>query len=178
MKENNTLNMHSEKLQRMMTAKETVQKLHEERGALKEDVAKPGLQDDCSPQVASEAMSAMNDVLNLSRNDDKSAPNLDELVSSLNTDQSRVFELVKSHLEHQLLHKNEICKCTDWKRLQMFVSGVSGTGKSFLIKTIRALVSSMWGSDETVCRHCPYWTGSVQCGWRNHPSAATAPHPA
>ena len=98
---------HSEKLQRMMTAKETVQKLNEERQALEEDVAKPGLpEDDCGPQVAGQAMSAMNDVLDLGCNDDESAPNLDELVLSLNTDKSRVFELVKSHLEHQLLHEN------------------------------------------------------------------------
>ena len=100
----------------------------------------------------------MNDALDLNRNDDKSAPNLDELVSSPNTDQSRVFELVKSHLEHQLLHENEICKCTNWKPLQMFVSGVGGTGKSFLIKTIRALVSSMWGSDGTQSTLCAVTT--------------------
>ena len=43
MKEKDTLKVHSEKLQRMMTAKETVQLLIEERQALKDDVAKPGL---------------------------------------------------------------------------------------------------------------------------------------
>ena len=35
----------------------------------------------------------------------------------------------------------------------MFVSGVGGTGKSFLIKTIRALVSKVWHdqSDSLLC---------------------------
>ena len=32
----------------------------------------------------------------------------------------------------------------------MFVSGVGGTGKSFLIETIKALVGSMWSGDNTV----------------------------
>ena len=68
-------------------------------------------------------------------------PSLDELVSSLNADQSRVFERVTLHLEHQVLHASGDCKC---KPLHMFVSGVRGTGKSYLINTVRALVSDMW----------------------------------
>ena len=66
-------------------------------------MVKPGLsEDDCRPKMTGKAISAINDVLNLGRYD-KSGPNLEELVSSLNTDKSRVFEPVKSHLEHQLL---------------------------------------------------------------------------
>ena len=36
----------------------------------------------------------------------------------------------------------------------MFVSGVGGTGKSFLIETIRSLVKEMWkddAGDDTTC---------------------------
>ena len=33
----------------------------------------------------------------------------------------------------------------------MFVSGVGGTGKSFLIDTIRALVDQLWPSDDLTC---------------------------
>ena len=33
----------------------------------------------------------------------------------------------------------------------MFLSGVAGTGKSFLIETIKALISSMWASDDLTC---------------------------
>ena len=51
------------------------------------------------------------------------------------------------------MHETQQCQCTDLKPLHMFVSGVGGTGKSFLIKTIRALVSSMWASEtqSTLC---------------------------
>ena len=65
-------------------------------------------------------------------------------MSSLNVDQRRIFETIKSHLEHQLQHEHDACKCSNLKPLHMFVSGVGGTGKSFLIKTIRALVGEMW----------------------------------
>ena len=33
----------------------------------------------------------------------------------------------------------------------MFVSGVGGTGKSFLIEAIKALVASIWPSDSLTC---------------------------
>ena len=51
---------------------------------------------------------------------------------------------MKDHLEHQVRHKSDTCKCSDWKPLHMFISGVGGTGKSFLIKTILALLSEIW----------------------------------
>ena len=40
------------------------------------------------------------------------------------------------------------CKCSEFKPLHMLISGVGGTGKSFLIKTIHALVSQMWHNTE------------------------------
>ena len=52
-----------------------------------------------------------------------------------------VYERVKTHLEHQVVHECGCCQCSDLKPLHMFVSGVGGTGKSFLIKTIRALAA-------------------------------------
>ena len=54
-----------------------------------------------------------------------------------------VWNPLKGHLEHQLQHKNDACKCSDLKPLHMFVSGVGGTGKSFLIKTVHALVGEI-----------------------------------
>ena len=109
-------------------------------------------------QVAGEAISAMNDVANLCQDNDGDGPSLEELVSSPNSDQIHVFEKVKSHLEHQIMHECGCCQCSDLTPLRMFVSGVGGTGKSFLIKTIHALVASLW---DTV-------TGSTLC-------AVTAP---
>ena len=74
-------------------------------------------------------------------------------MQSLNPDQARVYEQVKSHLEHHLKHEKKECHCTDLQPLHMFVSGVGGTGKSFLIKTVWALVSKLWG-DETRSTLC------------------------
>ena len=153
MEHNDALNTHSEKLQRMLSARENVQKINEARQAAVQKVPMPDpSEEDDGPQVAGEATSAMHDVANLQENDD-SAPCLDDLVSSLNVDQRRIFELIKGHLEHQLQHENDACKCSDLKPLHMFVSGVGGTGKSFLIKTVRALVGEIWRdqNDSLLC---------------------------
>ena len=86
--------------------------------------------EDEGPQVAGEATLAMHDVANFHEAHENTT-SFEELVSSLNIDQKRVFQLVKYHLEHQLQHEIGGCKCTDMKPLHMFVSGVGGTGKSF-----------------------------------------------
>ena len=103
---NDALNTHSEKLQIMLSARENVQKINEARQANVQNVLMPDpSEEDNGPQGAGEATSAMHDVANLQENDD-SAPCLDDLVSSLNVDQRRIFELIKGHLEHQLQHEN------------------------------------------------------------------------
>ena len=71
---------------------------------------------------------------------------LDERVSMLNQDQKRVFENVKAHFLHQKCHEAKQCSC-DLSPLRLFVSGVGGTGKSFLIEAIKALVNSLWNSE-------------------------------
>ena len=139
----------------MLRAREHVQQINEARRAQEENVTnEPGpVEDDNGPQVAGEATSAMNDVFDLHQNDESDGPSLDELVQSLNTDQARVYDHVKYHLEHQLTHEKKQCSCADFKPLQMYVSGVGGTGKSFLIKTVRALVTKMWEEEtrSTLC---------------------------
>ena len=95
----------------------------------------------------------MHDVLHLQQNESE-GPSLDELVSSLNADRFPVYEHIKAHLEHQVLHERDLCQCKEFKPLHMFVSGVGGTGKSFLINTIRTLMFRMWASgttDSTTC---------------------------
>ena len=147
MEQNDALNTHSEKLQRMLKAKEIVQKINEARQAEQEKVTVPEpMEKDDGPQVVGEATSAMNDAANLQENDN-SGPSLEELLLSLNADQDRIFECMRTHFEHQVQHENEICKCDDFKPLSMFVSGVGGTGKSYLIQTIRALVSEIWNDN-------------------------------
>ena len=62
-----------------------------------------------------------------------------------------MYEHVKSHLKHQLTHEKKQCSL---KPLHMFVSGVVGTGKSFLIKTVRALVVTKMWENETQSTLC------------------------
>ena len=65
----------------------------------------------------------MHDVANLQENGE-GGPSLDDLVSSLNVDQTRIFEQVKNHLEHQVMHESGTCKCSVFKPMHMFISGV------------------------------------------------------
>ena len=60
---------------------------------------------------------------------------------------------VKGHLEHQLQHENDACKCSDLKPLHVFVSGIGGTGKFLLIKTVCTLVGEIWHdqNDSLLC---------------------------
>ena len=74
---------------------------------------------------------------------------LEDRVSMLNNDQKRVFENVKTHLVHQKCHEGNKCSC-DIAPMRMFVSGVGGTGKSFLIEVIKAFVISIRPLDTLV----------------------------
>ena len=125
----------------MLKAKENVEKVNEARQAAAEEnvpMSEP-MEEDEGPQVAGEATSAMHDVANFQDNED-GGPSLEESVSSLNADQATIFERIKEHFEHQVQHEKNMCKCSDLKPLDMFVSGVGGTGKSFLIKVTPSYV--------------------------------------
>ena len=65
----------------------------------------------------------------------------------LNVDQRRIYDRVMNHLHHHKQHDDGDCHC-DIKPLRLFVSGVSGTGKSFLIEAIKLLVHRTWESEE------------------------------
>ena len=75
---------------------------------------------------------------------------LKERKSMLNTDQKRIFDHVKAHHlkenEYEKISKQvkEQSECV--KPLHMFISGVGGTSKSFLIEAIKALVKSLWST--------------------------------
>ena len=73
----------------------------------------------------------MHNVANLQENSE-GGPSLDDLVSSLNVDQTKIFGQVKKPLG--VMHESGTCKCTVSKPMHMFISGVGGTGKSFLMK--------------------------------------------
>ena len=73
------ISTHFEKLQRMLSARENVQKINEARQANVQNVPMPDpSEEDDGPQVTGEATSVMHDVANVQENDD-SAPCLDDL---------------------------------------------------------------------------------------------------
>ena len=105
-------------------------------------------------QVAGEAKCAVQEMHDLQSNqpsDISDSMSLDERASMLNSDQRRIFEDVKSVLLHQKLHEEGKCSCGDLKPLRHFVSGVGGTGKSFLIEAMRALTNSLWPVEDLRC---------------------------
>ena len=87
----------------------------------------------CAVSEAQEAMADFEAALN-----DNDGGNVDGMIESLNEDQLRVFETVKNSVQIQCLS----LQAQNAKPLRMFISGCGGTGKSYLIKTIKAWVSS------------------------------------
>ncbi len=90
----------------------------------------------------------MDDVLDMNDNSSYKL-SLEDRVAMLIADQRRIFEHVKEHLLHQQQHEANQCHC-DLKPHRKFVSSVGGTGKSFRIEAIKALVTSMWPLDGRV----------------------------
>ena len=69
---------------------------------------------------------------------------LDKRIQMLNADQEHIFIHVSDHLQHQYKHENDLCHCTQLQPLHMFIIGVGGTGKSFLIQSITTQVAAIW----------------------------------
>ena len=132
---------HHAKVKRALEALSNVKKINEARQAdgKEEEVSK----EDDEPQLIGEAKTAMNDVLDMNTNSSDKL-SMEDRVGMLNDDQRHIFENIKTHLYHQQRHD---CSC-ELKPLRMFVSGVGGTGKSFLIK---ALVNCIWSLDGLLC---------------------------
>ncbi|XP_066585898.1 uncharacterized protein [Prorops nasuta] len=87
--------------------------------------------------VPVEAICAMKDFQDVENKQNESI-NITQMVSELNADQKRVFDKVTE----ALTSKNNI--------LRLYVSGEGGTGKSFLIKTIRCWTKQVLGKDTAV----------------------------
>ena len=90
------------------------------------------------PQVMGRVVDAMQDLRDMMDTCINPELALSDRVHMLNADQCRVFNNIKNSLDHQKLHESKQCDCTSHKPFLMFVSGVGGTGKSFLIETIKA----------------------------------------
>ena len=128
----------------MLEAQSNIKKINEARLA---NGKEEKVSEDDDPQLMGEAKTAINDMFDMNVNSIELS--LEDRVAMLNADQRRIFDAVKSHLLQQQHEANE-CQC-DFKPLRMFVSGVGGTGKSFLIEAIKALVGSIWPSDSLTC---------------------------
>ena len=138
---------YHDKLQKMLKAQSNIKKINEARqtDGIEEKINK----EDDDPQLLGEAKTAMKEVVEINANNSDTLT-LEDRITMLNDDQRRIFDKMKYHLLHQKQHKGNECQC-EFKPLQMFVSGVGGTGKSFLIQTIKALVNKIWPSNDITC---------------------------
>ena len=149
-KDHSSMEEHHESLQRMLQAQSKVKRINEARKDEELPADKDAAVEEEGIKLVGEAEAAMHDVRDMNYD----TIGLSERIDMLNEDQRRIFELVADHLKHQSRHERNDCKCRDIKPLYMFVSGVGGTDKSFLIETIRSLVKEIWkdcASDDTTC---------------------------
>ena len=120
---------HHESLQKMLQAQKKVKRINEARKEEEVPEDDDAAAEEEGIKLVGEAEEAMHDVHDM----DCDTIGLSERIGMLNKDQRRIFEQVADHLNHQWRHEHDECKCKDMKPLHMFVSGVGGTGKSFLI---------------------------------------------
>ena len=138
---------HHSHLQAILKAKTNLKAIKKARQA---DALEEPVQNNDDPELPGEAKLAMNDMCEMNANVGNDL-SLDERVRMLNADQKRVFDNVTRHLLHQKQHEDRECTCNDLKPLRMFISGVGGTGKSFLIEAIKAFVDDLWSSTDLKC---------------------------
>ena len=142
---------HHKKLLKMLQAQVKVCEINEHREAV-EELKKDDENEPEGVKIVGEAVAAMNNVHDMDVNKANDF-NLDERIEMLNSDQLRVFTIVSKHLHHQKQHETGLCRSKDLKSLHTFISGVGGTGKSFL-ETIRQQVSEIWKDDSVVDTKC------------------------
>lgn len=127
------LNYH-ERLQYLRKSKEDMNNLLQE-------LSKPKiLPDNYDNFQQIEVQEAMNELdLNSKYHGD-----VNDLINNLNSDQERVFNFIKKSLSSE-----------NQQPIRHFDSGVGGTGKSFLIKTIKTYINTI---EKKECRYyCPNW---------------------
>ena len=146
---------HHKSLQKMLQAQKKVKRINEARKEEEVPEDDDAAAEEEGIKLVGEAEEAMHDVHDM----DCDTIGLSGSIVMLNEDQRWIFEQVTDHLNHQWRHEHDECKCKDMKPLHMFVSGVGGTGKSFLIETLRSQVKEIWkhhvGNDTTCAVAAP-----------------------
>ena len=134
-------------LQEMIKARKNVGKINEARqeflgGADKK--ASPEEEEEEDLQEVGEALATLQEMHDLGTSaGNEFSP--EEREDMLNADQRKVYDRVKNHLLHQMEHECGQCQCLETLQpLVIFVSGLGGTGKSFLIKAIKGITDSVW----------------------------------
>ena len=125
------MHKHHESLQKMLNAQSTVHKINEYR-AENEVSAKDNANEQEGLDIPGVAAAAMDDVRECDAAQDMG---IQERINMLSNDQRRIFNNLNDHLMHQYKHEHGECNCNALKPIHMFISGVGGTGKSFLIET-------------------------------------------
>ena len=135
------------RLQTMLNAETKVRKINEARKA--EITKNLENKEHDNMQMLGEAKHAIKDIQDMNQ---KIPDNLtlEQRENMLNADQKRVYDTIRNSLIHQKQHEEGQCLC-DYKPFAMFVSGVGGTGKSFVIEAVKALVDSLWTSEGLKC---------------------------
>ena len=137
---------YHKKQQKMLEAQSKIKDITEARQADGDEQRVSN--EDNDPQLMGEAKNAMHDMFDMMANQSSDPLSLEEREAMLNVDQRRIYDNLHTHLQHQKRHEVGECLC-DFKPLSMFVSGVGGTGKSFLIEALKCLVGRVW-TDEGV----------------------------
>ena len=152
-----TMEEHHANLQKMLKAQTKIKAINDARKEEEVTTVKDeNVVDEDGVKLVGEVVSAMQDVHDMELNDPDTL-SLHDRINMLNEDQNRVFHQISNHLQHQHQHELNLCNCENSKPLHMFVSGVGGTGESFLIETIRSHVKETWKDDvgdDITCAVC------------------------